>query len=325
MSAYLHSFAHQLPEPVVTNEDLARLTGKEPGWILKSSGIRTRRWAGEETSAVDLAVAAAKGSLKRAGLAAASIGMLLVASGSEASGFPGPAGEIAQRLELETAPAIDLPIASAGSLFGLVLAADATARHEHVLVIATEKMSPLIAPGGANGNGGLDPNTAILFGDGAGAALVSRERPRAGHALKFVDAVLHSDGQFQNALTYRPALHTTLQMNGLSVIMQAVRKLPRVIEEVLEARELTTADVGMLLCHQANRNLLERVARSLGMPFEKVFVNVDRYGNTSSASLLIAASEWMADPATRDITDPVVLASFGAGFHWGAVLTEPIA
>ena len=324
MSAYLHSFAHHLPEQVLTNDDLARLTGKEPGWILKASGIRERRWASSVTSAVDLAVTAAKGSLEQAGLEGSQVGLLLVASGSEASGFPGPAGEIARRLGLDTTPAIDLPIASAGSLFGIVLAADATARHEHVLVVATEKMSPLIAPEGADGDGGLDPNTAILFGDGAGAVLVSRMSP-GGHALKFTDAVLHSDGQFQEALTYRPAQHTTLQMNGLSVIMQAVRKLPRVIEEVLETRNLTPADLGMLLCHQANRNLLDRVAKFLDLPAKKVFVNVDRYGNTSSASLLIAASEWAVGTDARDVSDPVVLASFGAGFHWGAVLAEPIA
>src|SRR5690606_7566286 len=146
MPAYLRSFGHALPERVVTSAELATHLGKTAEWIEKASGIRERRWAGAGQSAVDLAVSAAEDCLQRAGFDAAEVGMLILSSGSEAAGFPGPAAEVAQRLGLETAPAIDVPIASAGSLFGLAMAAQWTPKYSHVLVVAAEKMSAIVAP-----------------------------------------------------------------------------------------------------------------------------------------------------------------------------------
>jgi 3-oxoacyl-[acyl-carrier-protein] synthase III len=228
---------------------------------------------------------------------------LIVSSGSGAVGFPGPAGEIAHRLGLENTPALDVPIASAGSVFGLALGMRLAEAHGDVLVVASEKMSSMI---------GTDPNTAILFGDGAGAALISREPGR----WRLLDAVLHSDGQYRDDL----AFDGTLRMNGLNVILHASRKMPGVIEEVLGRNGIGAADVGAFLVHQANLNLLTRVAKTLNVGREKFFSNIDRYGNTSSASMLIAASEW-AD--TNPASGPVVFCGFGAGFHWGAVLAIP--
>jgi 3-oxoacyl-[acyl-carrier-protein] synthase-3 len=173
-----------------------------------------------------------------------------------------------------------------------------------VLVVAAEKMSAVVE--GAV----LDPNTAVLFGDGAGAALVSARPGR----WKLLDAVLHSDGQFRGDLRWDGA--GPLTMNGLSVILQASRKLPAVIEEVLARRGISTADVTAFLLHQANLNLLTRVAKALKVPLERIPTNVERYGNTSSASMLIAAAEWAnANPPAG----PVVFAAFGAGLHWGAI------
>jgi 3-oxoacyl-[acyl-carrier-protein] synthase-3 len=159
----------------------------------------------------------------------------------------------------------------------------------------------------------LDPNTAVLFGDGAGAALVSA-RPGPWEIL---DAVLHSDGQYRDSLSFDWS--APLRMNGLSVILQAARKLPSSIEEVLTRQKVAAADVEVFLLHQANQNLLVRVAKSLGVPAERVYSNVARYGNTSSASMLIAAAEWsQANP----VAGPVVFSAFGAGFHWGALLAR---
>jgi 3-oxoacyl-[acyl-carrier-protein] synthase-3 len=198
---------------------------------------------------------------------------------------------------LGTIPAMDVPVASAGSVFALALAMRLTEAHGNVLVIASEKMSVLI---------GDDPNTAMLFGDGAGAALVSNQSG----PLRLVDAVLHSDGQYRDDL----AFDGTLKMNGLNVILHASRKMPAVIEELLGRNQLTPAQVRTFVLHQANLNLLTRVAKTLNVEREQVFTNIERYGNTSSASMLIAAAE--ADPAEG----PVVFCAFGAGFHWGAVL-----
>jgi 3-oxoacyl-[acyl-carrier-protein] synthase-3 len=305
MSAYLHAFGAHLPKRIVTNAELAARVGRTPEWIENACGIRERRWAAPEASIADLGVAAAEECLRKARIAASAIGMLMVASGSGARGFPGPAAEIATRLGLGSTPALDLPIASAGSLFGMALAMHLADTYGDVLVVAAEKMSPLVE------TEPLDPNTAILFGDGAGAALVSSRPGR----WRMLDAVLHTDGQYRADLAFDGT--SPLRMNGLTVILQAGRKLPGAIEEVLVRQNLSAQQVVTFLLHQANLNLLTRVAKALGVGAEKVFTNVERYGNTSSASLLIAASEWAE---TNPEPGPVIFAAFGAGFHWGAVV-----
>ena len=304
MAAYLHGFGAYLPERIVTNAELAGRLGRTAEWIESASGIRERRWATAETSVADLAVAAAEKCL-----GGAIPGMVIVASGSGARGFPGPAAEVAVRLGTGQAPALDLPIASAGGLFGLALAMQLTETYGPVLVVAAEKMSAMIesAP--------LDPSTAILFGDGAGAALVSPDPGR----WKLLDAVLHTDGQFRGDLHW-PGVGP-LTMNGLSVILQASRKLPAVIQEVLARQSMQAAEVGTFLLHQANLNLLTRVAKALQVPLEKMPTNVERYGNTSSASMLIAAAEWASANPTPG---PVVFAALGAGLHYGAVVATSV-
>jgi len=298
-----------VPERIVTNAEIGARVDRTPEKIEGASGIRERRWAAAETTIADLAIAAAGDCLARAGGAASSLGLIIVASGSARPGFPGPAGEVAERLGLESTPAIDVPMASAGSLFGMAMAAEMAARFGDVLVIGAEKMSVVIE------SGVLDPNTAILFGDGAGAVLVSA-RPGPWEIL---DSVLHSDGQYRGSLAFDWS--APLRMDGLSVILQAARKLPSSIEEVLTRQKVPAADVAQFLLHQANQNLLVRVAKSLGVPAERLYSNVARYGNTSSASMLIAAAEWsQANPAPG----PVVFSAFGAGFHWGALLARSV-
>lgn len=307
MPAFLHAFGMHVPERVVTNQEMAERIGRTAEWIEGASGIRERRWAAAETSVTDLAVAAARDCLTRAGVEAPALGMIIVASGSARPGFPGPAAEVAARLGLETTPALDVPMASAGSLFGMAMAAQMAGHFGDVLVVGAEKMSAVIE------FGPLDANTAMLFGDGAGAALVSVRPGR----WEILDSVLHSDGQYRDALAFDWS--APLRMNGLSVILQAARKLPSAIEEVLARQNVAAAEVAIFLLHQANQNLLVRVAKSLGVPAERVYSNVARYGNTSSASLLIAAAEWsQANPPAG----PVVFSAFGAGFHWGALLAR---
>jgi 3-oxoacyl-[acyl-carrier-protein] synthase-3 len=304
MGAYLHAFGAYLPERVVANAELAERVGKTSEWIESVSGILERRWAAPEETVAGMGVAAAEECLRKAGVSANTLGMLIVASGSGARGFPGPAAEVAARLGMDSAPALDLPIASAGSLFGLALAMRLADTQGDILVVAAEKMSALIEN---------DPNTAILFGDGAGAALVSARPGR----LRLLDAVLHTDGQSREALAFDGT--GPLKMNGLTVILQAARKIPASISEVLGRQNISAQQVGVFLLHQANLNLLTRVAKSLGVGPEKMFANVQRYGNTSSASMLIAASEWSE---TNIEPGPVVFSAFGAGFHWGAIVAD---
>lgn len=282
------------------------MAGCEPEWIREVSGIEERRWAAEDETVAGMAARAAEACL--GAVAARELGLILVASGSAERRFPGPAAEVAHRLGLDRTPAIDLPLASAGSIVALDLARRLAADYGAVLAIGAEKMSAVIrrAP--------IDRSTAILFGDGAGACLVTASRE--GAVARVVDSAVASDGAYAEDL--RLGLEGAIEMNGRAVILQASRKIPRAIASLLEANATAPGDVAAFLMHQANRNLMVRVAASLSVPPERFFSNIERYGNTSSASLLIAAAEFFErrPPAQS----PVVFAAFGAGFHWGALL-----
>jgi 3-oxoacyl-[acyl-carrier-protein] synthase III len=290
---------------VVTNAELASQLSCTPEWIEGVSGIRERRWAGDETVA-DLATAAARDCLQKTGVEAPQLGLLIVSSGSAERRFPGPASTVAAALGLNATPVLDLPIASAGSIFGVALASHLTAAYGDVLLVAAEKMSAVVQ------GAALDQNTAILFGDGAGAALVSSRPGR----FEVLDSVLHTDGAYRDDLTLDWG--SALRMNGLTVILQAARKLPAVIGEVLKRQSIEAKDVTQFIMHQANQNLIVRVAKALGVDASLMFSNVAKYGNTSSASMLIAAADWEPKPG------PVVFAGFGAGFNWGALIARSV-
>ncbi len=304
----LLSFGHHLPPNTLTNADLEQRTGRAAASIEKTSGILERRYATDGVSVADLGLAAANACLKNANLTPNNIGLILFSSGSAERTFPGPASVLAQKLGLTATPAIDIPVASAGSLIALAFAADLTPRYGNILVVASEIMSRRISD--------TDPDTAILFGDGAGACIVSPEKGFA----RIADTALFTDGNYADALQLQHG--GSIQMKGLDVIVQASRKIPRSIEDLLTKNNLKPADVGVFLMHQANVNLIRKVATALQAPEDRFFRNIDRYGNTSSASLLIAASEWRAANPTPP-TSPIVLAAFGAGFNWGAILALP--
>lgn len=305
--AFLREFGRYVPARVVGNPELAQLLGCDADWIFNAAGIRERRWADSSESVVDLADRAARDCLARAGADAGEIGLLLVSSGSSERRFPGPAAETGARLGIPGVPAIDVPLASAGSLFAMALGAQLSGSYGRVLVVAAEKMSAIIqdAP--------LNRNTAILFGDAAGACLID---PHEGSA-RVVDSRLHSDGAC--AADLRLEFNQPLHMKGPVVIRHASQKLPAVIREVLDRCGQPAASIEAFLMHQANQNLIVRVAQALETAPEKFFSNIARYGNTSSASMLVAASEWNESAGFRT-GSPVVFAGFGAGFHWGALL-----
>jgi 3-oxoacyl-[acyl-carrier-protein] synthase III len=306
--SYLKAFGHHLPPHIVTNADLESRTGRLASTIEKTSGILERRYAAEGETVASLGLAAANACLNNSSLTAQDIGLILFSSGSPERTFPGPASQLAAKLGLTITPAIDIPIASAGSLIALAFAADLAPRYGNVLVFASEIMSRRISD--------ADPDTAILFGDGAGASIVS---PDQGF-LRIADVSLSTDGNYADALQLQHG--GSIQMKGLDVIVQASRKIPRSIEDLLTKNNLKPAGVGVFLLHQANVNLIRKVATALQVPAELFFSNISRYGNTSSASLLIAASEWRAANPTPP-TAPIILATFGAGFNWGSILTLP--
>jgi 3-oxoacyl-[acyl-carrier-protein] synthase-3 len=296
---FIQTFTKYLPNRILTNAALAERLNCEPSWIYEVSGIEERRIAAPDESIAVLAEKAAKPCLTQPP------GLIILATGTAERRFPGPAAELGERLGLAGVPAIDLPLASAGSLFALTLAAQLTQTYQTILVAAAEKMSSTA----------VERNTAILFGDGAGACVVTRDPG----PIEILDSVLHSDG------TYTPNLRLELEgpihMDGRTVILQASRRIPAGITEVLARHRIEPSSVPAFLMHQANQNLIDRVAKALAVPGDRFFSNIHKYGNTSSASLLIAAAEWW-ETATLNPGSPICFAGFGAGFHWGALLAR---
>jgi 3-oxoacyl-[acyl-carrier-protein] synthase-3 len=305
----LKAFGAYLPARIVPNQELGCKLNRTPDWILDVSGIEQRRYAAENESVADMAVAAATQCLERAGMTASDIGLFIVSSGSTERRFPGPASIVANRLGASSAPALDVPMASAGGLFGMALAAQLADVYGNILVVAAEKMSTVAT------REPMEQGVAVLFGDGAGACVVSR----GDGPSRIVDSVLHSDGTFAEDL--RLEFDAPLAMNGRSVIMQASRKIPGVITELLEKNRTRAAAVKIFLMHQANQNLIDRVAKALDVLPAMFYSNIRGYGNTSSASMLIAAAEWWQSPGPA-AGDLICFAAFGAGFHWGALLVE---
>ncbi len=322
--SFLRATGCYLPERIVDNSELAALVGQPAEWIRSVSGIEQRRYAADGQSTADLAVLAAQDCLQRTEITPAEVGMILVSSGSAERFCPGPASTVAARLGLNSTPALDIPVASAGSLIAMTMAMRFAPHVGKVLVIGTEIMSRRIerTPAGVN--------TAILFGDGAGACLIDPTKPAEtmpvdssgsrppSPQMRLADAVLYTDGSGADVLYMEGE---QLHMEGGSVILRASRKLPAAITELLRRNGIAAEAVEQYVLHQANLNLLLKVAGSLKLPADRFFTNIQRYGNTSSASLLIALEEYLRPhPAPGG---PVVLSAFGAGLNWGAMLLLP--
>jgi 3-oxoacyl-[acyl-carrier-protein] synthase-3 len=309
--SYIVNFGAALPDRVVTNQEVGPLVGKAPEWIRNVSGISERRWIDNGLTLIDLGVAAGEDCLSRSPVGLSEVAMVLVSSASWGRQFPGPAAQVALRLGLGDKPALDIPVASAGSLFALALAADLAPSRGPVLVIAAEIMSEIVS------RPPMEPGVAALFGDGAGACLIHPTRGKQ----KVIGSVLGSDGNFSEDL--RLAFGEPLSMNGRAVILQASRKIPRAISEVAASHGVPIQGISAFIMHQANQNLMDRVADALGVDRGLFYSNIARYGNTSSASMLIAAAEW-EQATSLEAGGRVCYAAFGAGFHWGALLAEMV-
>ena len=307
--ASILGFSAYLPERVVANEELAAQLGVEASWILEACGIQERRYAAPDQSVLDLAEGAARACLERTGIGKGQLGAILVGTGTPDRSFPGVSADLQAKLGASDAFALDIHLASAGGLVAMALAVELCPKLGPVLVVGAERMSEVVQRHPAK-------ETTILFGDGAGACVVV---PGDG-PYPVLDWKLGSDGSFAEDLSLVPG--QALQMNGRQVIMQANRKLSGVVKELLERHGIPGSSVELFLFHQANLNLLRQVARNLGADPAKVFVNLDLRGNTSAASLLIAAAEAEAQgrlgPGML-----AVLAAFGSGFTWGGMLLGP--
>jgi 3-oxoacyl-[acyl-carrier-protein] synthase-3 len=308
--AYLQGFGSYLPQRRVTNDDLAGCLNTESRWILNACGIEERRYADCSATIADLAFLAAKDCLQNTGKKAEELDLILLSSGSAEKCFPGPASSLAAKLGLSSVPAIDLSIASAGTLVALSLASNLTSVYKNILIVGSEIMSRRIS----FSEEGRD--AAMLFGDGAGACLISSQNGFA----RIVDSLLYTDGNYEDLLQL-PSVGT-LQMKGREVILQACRKIPHVINDILSRNQISPSDIDVFLLHQANLNLITRVAHSLQVPEDRFYCNMAKYGNTSSASMLIAAVEWWENSG-RGARGPMLFSAFGSGLNWGALLAVP--
>jgi len=319
---------HHVPEKVVTNDDLARLMPTSDEWIQQRTGIRERRYIeADGTGASDLAVPAARMALERAGCAPSDIDMIVFATLSPDVNFPGSGCFLADKLGLPGVPALDIRNQCSGFLYGLSVA-DAWVRagmYRHVLVVGAEVHST-----------GLDfsergRDVAVLFGDGAGAVVVGQSPDVARGVLS---VALHADGSGATDLWVpapasrsMPRLTPEMmergdhfpKMNGKQVFRWATEKMPEVSLEALRAAGLSVADVDLFVPHQANMRINQLVASRLGLPESKVVHNIDRYGNTTAATIPLGMSEAWAD-GRLCAGKTALLAAFGSGYTWGAAV-----
>ncbi len=305
--AHLAGFGCYLPSRELSNDALAAEFGVDPEWIVDACGIRTRRIADEE-SVADMAVRAATLALESAGLAAKDLRGIVVGTGTPDRQFPGVSAAVQAKLGAPGIPAFDIHLSSVGGLFALAVAAGMCERQGPMLVAASERMSEVMS------RPPRVKETAILFGDGAGARIVA---PGPG-AVEMADLSIQSDATFADDLSL--AYSETLRMNGRTVILQAHRKITESVNGLLARNGLTAGDVGLWLFHQANLVLLQQIGKALKIAPERVFINVDRYGNTSSASLFIAAAEARQQGLMRP--GYALMAAFGAGMSWGSALLK---
>jgi 3-oxoacyl-[acyl-carrier-protein] synthase-3 len=312
-----------VPDKIVTNEQLESELGFEPGWILKRSGIRQRRHALPEQATSDLAVEAARRAIDKAGVDPADIDLVVVGTFTPDMPTPATACQVQHQLGLN-APAMDVQAACAGFLYALVTGMQfvATGSSQLALVIGADCNSRILNP--------ADQRTYPLFGDGAGAVLLGAGTADQGLA----SYTLGSDGSGGDLLS-RPLGGSRypassdlldqnlqyLQMDGRAVFKWAIGVLSESITGVLDAAGMTLDDVDLLVAHQANIRIIDAAADALGLPREKVFTNLHRYGNTSAGSVPLALDEAIESGLVRR-GSKIILSGFGAGLVWGTALLQ---
>ncbi|HMX89775.1 MAG: ketoacyl-ACP synthase III [Nitrospira sp.] len=317
-----------VPPRVVHNEEVGKPLGLNSDQITALTGIRTRHWAEPGQASSDLAVEAGRRACEAAGIPPQSLSAILVSTTSPDSAFPSTACHVQRALGAESVMAFDLSASCSGFLYGLSMA-DAMIRSGHIrscLVVAAEVKSRSLDP--------ADRETAVLFGDGAGAVVLVQEESIRPQAAGILGVRLYAEGAGHGLITIpaggsrKPSGTETvrgkdhlLRMRGSAVFRAAIRHLEQAMLELLKEFGLSTVDVRRVIAHQANARILEQLRRRLGLPREVLYSVIERYGNTSSASLPIAL-----DCAVREqriaAGDVVVLAAFGGGLTWATGLVR---
>ncbi|WP_297055944.1 beta-ketoacyl-ACP synthase III [Thermosulfurimonas sp.] len=321
--AFILGTGRALPSRVLTNRDLEQMVDTSDEWITQRTGIKERRVVAEGESNSQLAIAAARKALERAGVAPEELDLIIVATLTPDYLMPSVAILVQQALGAWKAGAFDLSATCSGFLYALSIA-DKFVREvpeRRILVIGSEVLS--------HKTNWEDRTTCVLFGDGAGAAVVTGSPDGRRGVLS---THLHADGSLWHLLTLKgcgslyppcdsriPREDYFIRMQGREVFKQAVRAMEAVALEALEANGISPSDISLLIPHQANIRIIEYLRERLGLPEERVFVNIHRYGNTSAASIPIALDE-AQEEGRLSPGDLVLMVSFGGGFTWAAVL-----
>ena len=308
------------PEKVMTNHDFEKIVDTSDEWIKTRTGIERRHILEKGKTNSDQAAEAAKRALKDAGLTAKEIDCIIVATISPDSNFPSTACNIQAKIGAKNAAAMDVAAACSGFLYGLILADSliATGMYKHILVIGSEVLSRI--------TNWEDRTTVVLFGDGAGAAVVGLSDGKRG----LVSRYMKSDGRLGNLLhlpaggATHPATHDTvdkhmhtIHMEGREVFKHAVRTMVDAALHGLKEANIKPEDLDLLITHQANMRIIHAVQHRLKLPDEKVFINLNEYGNTSAASIPLALDQARREGRLKE-GDNLLMVAFGGGFTWAA-------
>ncbi|HWQ83778.1 MAG TPA: beta-ketoacyl-ACP synthase III [Anaerolineales bacterium] len=322
--AHITGWGTSVPERVLTNAELEKMVDTDDEWIVSRTGIRERRIAGEDDTTASLATEAALKALLIAGLKPSDVDLVIVSTSSPEHVFPATACLVQDRIGATHAGAFDLSAACSGFIFGLHLASQSirTGAIRNAVVIGSETLSRLV--------NWQDRGTCILFGDGAGAFVLQAAEEPGG----VLQGVIRSDGSGGDLLSVpaggsrHPISHKMIeaglqyiQMNGREVFRFATRVMTQATEEVLRKAGVHLDDIQWVIPHQANLRIIEAAVRGLKLPMERCVVNLERYGNTSTASIPLATVEAIRDGRIKP-GDKLVFVGFGAGLTWGAVYVE---
>ena len=324
LQAHITGWGMAVPERVLTNEDLTLMVDTNDEWIQSRTGIRERRIAAHDESTATLAAEAALRAMKVADLNPADVDLIVVSTSSPEHIFPATASLVQDWIGAVKAGAFDLSAACTGFILAINMAAQAirTGSIQNAIVIGAETLSRL--------TNYQDRDTCVLFGDGAGAFVLQASEAPGG----VLSAVMRSDGSGSDLLllpaggsklpaserTVAEGLHF-LQMSGREVFRFATRVMAQATREAVSQAGLTLDDIELIIPHQANRRIIESAARGLNIPIERFAINLDRYGNTSTASIPLATVEAVQDGRLNP-GDQIVFVGFGAGLTWGAVAAQ---
>lgn len=307
MDVGIKGFGTYVPEKVVDNAYFETFLETSDEWISKMTGIKERRWAGEDQETSDLAYEASIIAIKDAGIKPEDIDMVIVATSTGDFPFPTVANMLQERLGLGKVATMDQLAACSGFMYSLITAKQyiASGDYQNILVVGVDKLSKITDM--------TDRSTAILFGDGAGAAVIGEVSEGRG----IMSYEMGSDGSGGKYLYLNPE-NGKIFMNGREVFKFAVRIMGEASRNVVDKAGITADDVDMFVPHQANIRIMESARERLGIPKEKMSVSVNKYGNTSAASIPLSIGQELENGRIKD-DDVLVLVGFGGGLTWGAI------